>query len=143
MKTAYKQVLSFVFLFSLILGAVSFASPAYADESLIQGQVGLSAIGDVYGDDTPADIRVTIARVINVILTFLGVIFIVLTIYAGFQYMTAAGNKDKTEKALALIKNAVIGLLIILMAWGLTRFTIRQLSRTVNGSASYLDYSAY
>lgn len=143
MKIAYKRVLSFIFLFSLIFGALSVATPALADQSLVDSQVGLSDIGNVYGDDTPQDIRITLAKIINIVLEFLGVIFIVLIIYAGFMYMTAAGNKDQTEKALKILKNAVIGLLVILMAWAITRFAIRQLGRTVNGAVDYQTYSSY
>ncbi len=141
MKKAYKQVLSFVFLISLSFGLVCLAQPVQADQSLIDSQVGLTDVGSVYGSQAPDDIRVTIAKIINLILSFLGVIFVVLTIYAGFQYMTSAGNKDQTEKAVKMLTNAVIGLVIILMGWGITRFTITQLDRSVKGQSSF--YSPY
>ncbi len=142
MKKIYKQALSFVLLVSVVFGGLIVYNPVYADQSLVDSQVGLADVGDVYGGGgAPEDIRVTIAKIINLVLEFLGVIFIILTIYAGFQYMTAAGNKEQTEKALSLIKNAVIGLVIILMAWGITRFVVIQLDRSVKGQSSF--YSPY
>lgn len=143
MKIARKQVLSFIFLAVFGLVALSAALPAQADQSLLNSQIGLNSAGQVYGNTTPEDIRITIAKIINLVLEFLGVIFIGLMIFAGFQYMTAGGNEEQTKKAVGLIKNAVIGLLVILMAWAITRFTIRQLSRAVNNAVDYQTYSPY
>jgi hypothetical protein len=144
MKTARKQILIFGFLMIFGLVGLGSALPAKADQSLIDNQIGLSETADVYGkSSTPEDIRVTIAKVINIILGFLGIIFVVLTIVAGFQYMTAGGNEEKTKKALGLIKNAVVGLVIILMSWMITRFIVRQLSRAANNSVDYTTYSSY
>ena len=141
MKNAKKQALIIVFLIAMGFVGLSAALPARADESLISSQVGFNEAGSVYGNTQPQDIRITIARIINVILGLLGIIFVVLTIVAGFQYMTAAGNEEKAKKALGLIKNAVIGLVIILMSWMITRFTIRQLGRATNGALDYQTYS--
>jgi hypothetical protein len=144
MKTARKQLLSLVFVIVFGIVGLSAALPARADQSLIDSQVGLSETADVYGkSSTPEDIRVTIAKIINIILGFLGIIFVALTIVAGFQYMTAGGNEEKTKKALGLIKNAVIGLVVILMSWMITRFIVRQLSRAANNSVDYTTYSPY
>jgi len=143
MKIAKKRVLSVVFLVIFSLIAIGVAWPARADQSLLDSQIGLNDAGAVYGDTTPEDIRITIAKIINIILGFLGIIFIGLTIFAGFQYMTAGGNEEKTKKATGLLTNAVIGLLIILMAWAITRFTIRQLGRAANNAVDYQTYSPY
>ena len=76
--------------------------------------------------------RVIAAKLIVVVLGFLAAIFLALTIYAGFRYMTAAGNEDQVKKAVAQIRDSVIGLLIVLAAWALTYFILRVLSRAVN-----------
>lgn len=144
MKISRKQVLSLAF--AVVFGIVGLgaALPAGADQSLIDSQIGLSETGDVYGKSSaPEDIRITIAKIINIVLGFLGIIFVALTIVAGFQYMTAGGNEEKTKKSLGLIKNAVIGLVIILMSWAITRFVVRQLSRAANNSIDYTTYSSY
>lgn len=142
MKIAKKQGLSLIFL--IIFGLIAFGAawPAQADQSLLDSQIGLNNAGQVYGNATAPDIRYTIARIINVVLQLLGVIFVILTILAGFQYMTAGGNEEKTKKAVGLLTNAVIGLLIILMAWTITRFTIRQLGRAANNAIDQ-TYSPY
>jgi hypothetical protein len=69
-----------------------------------------------------ADPRVIIARVINVAMGFLGIIALCLILYAGYLWMTSGGAPDKIEKAKEILKNAAIGLLIILSAWAIVSF---------------------
>jgi len=75
------------------------------------------------GAATPETI---ISLVIETAMAFLGVIFLILTIYGGFLYLTAAGNDDKAKKALDIIKTSVIGLLIVTSAYIITRFVIER-----------------
>lgn len=83
-----------------------------------------------------ADLTVVIGRIISVFLGLLGVIFLVLFIYAGFVWMTAGGDDKKVEKAKRIFINATIGLVIILMAYGITTFVFNLLSdATGTGSA--------
>ena len=46
-----------------------------------------------------------------------GVVFIILLIVGGFQYLTGAGNEEATGKAKKLMIDAVIGLIITLIAY--------------------------
>ena len=132
-----KHVISFVFLaiFSIIQVAslASFAHPALADDALFNSQTGVNEIGSVYGNQK-TDIRVVIVNIIQVILGFLAIIFLGLTIFAGFRYMTAAGNQDQTKKAIGQIRDAVIGLVIVLASWTITIYIIRYISRSVNNN---------
>lgn len=68
-------------------------------------------------DKTPAEI---IGQVINGLLAFLGVIFLILMIYGGYLWMTAAGNEQQVEKAKDIIKDAIIGLIVVLAAYAIT-----------------------
>lgn len=64
----------------------------------------------------------TVGIVINAFLGILGVIFIALMIYAGFNWMTAAGDSDKVQKAKDTIIRALIGLVITVSAYGIWNF---------------------
>lgn len=140
MKIIKKQVLSLTLLIIFALIAIGTAWPARADQSLLDSQIGLNTIGSAYGTNKPVDIRITITKIISLVLGFIGIIFVGLAIFAGIQYMTSGGNEEKTKKAIELLTNAVIGLLIILMAWAITRFTIIQLSKAVNNAVDYQTY---
>ncbi|MBI5654781.1 hypothetical protein HZC53_03975 [Candidatus Uhrbacteria bacterium] len=70
------------------------------------------------------DLVVIIGRIINIALGFIGIVFLVLMLYAGYMYMTAAGDPEKVKKAVNTIKNSVIGLVIIASAWAITSFIL-------------------
>lgn len=73
------------------------------------------------------DIGVLISKIIRIVLGFLGIIFLVLTILAGFRWMTSGGNEEAVKKAQGSIKTAIIGLVIVLAAYSITYFVFRWL----------------
>lgn len=85
---------------------------------------GLAEIGSTAFEqsDKPKDIRSIIASIVKVLLGFLGIIFTVLLILAGFKYMTSGGDQDKIKEAVNQIRNAVIGLLIVIAAYSITYY---------------------
>lgn len=119
------------------------AIPVRADESLLSGQIGINEVKPLFGGaKAEEDPRKVIAEIIAFALSFLAVIFLALTVFAGFKYMTSGGNQDKAREATKLLQNAIIGLVIVLAAWALTRFSIVILNRAVRNDPS-LDYPAY
>lgn len=76
------------------------------------------------GDDDP---RVIIARIIQVLLGFLGIIAMVLILYAGFIWMTSGGDPSKIDQAKKILSSAAIGLLIILMSFAIVTFILNKL----------------
>ncbi|MEI6529230.1 MAG: hypothetical protein WCN88_02375 [Candidatus Falkowbacteria bacterium] len=146
MAITKKHVISFLFLaiFSVIQ-IVVFASSAHqarADEALFNSQTGISDIGKAYGNQdgkNVTDIRVIIGKIIQVVLGFIAAIFLALVIFAGFRYMTAAGNQDQTKKAVGQIRDAVIGLIVVLAAWGITTFVLNAMNWAsgASGNANY------
>jgi hypothetical protein len=62
--------------------------------------------------------------VINIILSFTGVIFTGLTVYAGILWMTAQGEEGKIESAKKILSGSVIGLVITLAAYSITNYII-------------------
>lgn len=63
-----------------------------------------------------------IGNIIKGILTFLGIIFLLLIIYGGYVWMLARGNENETKKAKDIITNAIIGLLVVAGAYAITYF---------------------
>jgi cytochrome bd-type quinol oxidase subunit 2 len=53
-------------------------------------------------------------KIIAVVLSLLGVIFLSLIVYGGILWMTAQGNDDQVDKAKNIIKNSVIGLIVVM-----------------------------
>lgn len=89
-------------------------------------QQGVQIIQEPLGLPT-ADIRLIIARVIRVALTLLGLVMVALVLYGGYLWMTAGGNEEQIATAKQVLKNAAIGLAIILSAYAIVVFVIRLL----------------
>ena len=82
------------------------------------------------------DIRVIIARIIRVIIGFLGIIAVGLVMYAGWLWMTSEGNEEKIEQAKKLLQNAVIGLIIIIASFAIVSFILNSLLGGADGNAT-------
>lgn len=83
------------------------------------------------GDKDPQQIA---AGVINVLMGFLGLVAVVIILFGGFKWMTAAGSEDKIEEAKKLLVAGVVGLVIILSAWGIATFVIDQILSNTKGA---------
>lgn len=76
-----------------------------------------------YGGTAPTDsIFDTIRFLIQIVFSFLGVILLCLVLYAGFLWMTAAGDPKKVQKAKDILSQSVIGLVITLCAYGIAYY---------------------
>jgi len=75
----------------------------------------------------PVDPRDTVFLIIRYSLSLLGFIFLLLTLYAGFLWMTAGGDEGNIEKAKKILTASVIGLAIILLSYAITLFVFRTL----------------
>lgn len=87
--------------------------------------------GSLGGDRDPRDIA---AGVINVIMGFLGIVAVVIILLGGFKWMTAAGNEDKIDEAKKLLAAGIIGLVIILSAWGIATFVLKSVLSTTTSA---------
>ena len=69
-----------------------------------------------------SNLSTIIGKVVGAVLAFLGVAFFVLMIYGGYTWMFSMGNEQTATKAKDIIIAAVIGLVIVLMAYAITAF---------------------
>ncbi len=126
MKKISKIFLAYIFLSIIFLPIVSFAqvtgtitptsSPLLDKLKVVGGSAGYSA---GTSETTILDI---LGTAISVCLSLLGVIFIILIVLAGYNWMTAAGDQEKITKAQHTIRSAIIGLVIIVGAFAIWMF---------------------
>ncbi len=81
-----------------------------------------------------ADPRIIASRIINVALGVLGTIATVLVFYAGFLWMTAAGDDDQIGKAKNIMTAAIIGLIVILASYSISTFFVKSAYQAVNNA---------
>jgi len=94
-----------------------------------QAKSNVNTVGDKagVGGAAQADLPDVVGRLINVALGFIGILLLVYIIYAGFLWMTAGGDEGKVKKATDMIRNAIIGLLIIVAAFAISNFVLGSL----------------
>lgn len=129
-----KKIKNLIITSGLTLGLVLFLAPVVraVDPPNLANAFGsqLSTVGSRSGFNTnQRSVDPIIATVISVILSFLGVIFLILMVYGGYIWMMAAGNDEKVTKAKDLIKAAIIGLLIVVGAYAITIFVMARISK--------------
>ncbi|PIZ98438.1 MAG: hypothetical protein COX77_04525 [Candidatus Komeilibacteria bacterium CG_4_10_14_0_2_um_filter_37_10] len=84
-------------------------------------EVGGKAYYDEAGIEPPlSDPGEIVANLLYYILSFLGLIFVVLIIISGIQWMTAGGNAEKITKARTRMINAVVGFGLVIMSLAIT-----------------------
>lgn len=112
-----------------LFGGCALAASAQSDAAI--PDYGLSAAAGLAGLPTgstsPIDV---VATIINTVVGLTGTLAVILVVYAGFLWMTAAGNEEKIQKAKKLLGQAVIGLAIIFSAYAIIAFTIEAFKRS-------------
>lgn len=79
-------------------------------------------------DISKTDPNPVIGTVVKTFLSIIGVIFLILMIYAGYSWMTAHGDEQKVTKAKETITASIIGLAIVIGAYAITFFVISKLT---------------
>ncbi|MBI3290907.1 hypothetical protein HYZ76_01335 [Candidatus Falkowbacteria bacterium] len=102
------------------------------DQAFLEG----AGLGSDPGRNTLGEV---VADIIRIFLSFLGVVFVVLIIYAGWLWMSSAGNEEKIDKAKRIMTSAFIGLLIVLAAYAITYFVIDKILEATGTSTQGLD----
>ncbi len=121
---------------ALTLSFLPFTVMAQKGIDRLQDEADATATGIGYQNvGTDTNIRDVIIKVINWVLGFLGIAAIVLVIYGGVLWMTSGGDNKRADKGKAVIKNAVIGLAIILAAYILVNFVISSLIKVTGSGA--------
>ncbi len=58
--------------------------------------------------------------IVNIVLSLVGVLFMIMLILGGILWMTAGGNEQKLERAKSTITRAIIGLAVVLLAYAIS-----------------------
>ena len=135
MHKALKHLISFL-VFIVILFAVNGFSvfeskAALIGNTAIENQVSAfqEKAGFEKSTNSGQSLASVVATLIKVFLGLLGIIFIILIIWAGYNWMIAQGKEEQIRKSKDTIKAAIIGLVIIVAAYAITYFVFEQLDK--------------
>lgn len=87
-----------------------------------------TAANAAYGGAAPTTTILDYTRtVITAVFGVLGLIFLFLTLYAGYLWMTAMGDPKKVTKAKDILAQSVIGLIILILSYGISYFVVSKI----------------
>lgn len=94
-------------------------APAMAAGNLGDALGNLGTAGKQAGT-AETSVEAVVGQTIFTALSFVGIIFLVLMVYAGYLWMTARGDQGVVEKAQGIIRAAIIGLVVVMSAYAIT-----------------------
>lgn len=83
--------------------------------------------------DAPTPLPIIIGNIIYGALSLTGIIFVILIIYGGFMWMQARGNTEDVTKAKKIIESAIIGIVLIGLAFAMTNFVVDRIVEAQTG----------
>lgn len=113
-----KHIIIFLF---ILLVQFSFLSAVNADNSLMSG---VSPGCKSSGNCTLGDTMQVAVQLFQIILGLVGSLSLLMFVYGGFYFILSQGDSSKVSKAKDIIKNAVIGLIIVLASYTIVNFTL-------------------
>lgn len=96
-----------VFMFSTVPAMAQLISPTDQPGRLAEATGGQGSFRDL------------LLTFLNFFLGFLGIVAVIMVIYGGILYVTAAGEQENIDKGKKIIMYAVVGIVIILLAFAL------------------------
>ncbi len=87
-------------------------------------------IGPPYNATGPQNINQLIGNITTWVLALAGAVAILFIILAGLRYITSHGDSKQTEAAKKALLNAIIGLVVVVLAYTIVMLVIRVLTNT-------------
>jgi hypothetical protein len=118
-----KKINRIFFLFILLLVLIA---PYFVFAQTMRSQLDMLGSEAKYDiSDGQNKIGVIAGTAVSALFALLGIIFTGLMLYAGYNWMTAAGDEGKTTTAKDTIRRAIIGLVITAGSWAIWEFVAR------------------
>lgn len=72
-------------------------------------------------DKSTTNVSQLIGKILNIVLGIVGLIAVLFLVWGGFQYITSAGDEEKVKSAKGTMINALIGVVVVILAYALVR----------------------
>lgn len=123
--TFYKILLPIIAIFFFLPVNNLHAAPVKIYDQIKGGAE--KAINQAYGGGktvTEKDFAEALIDIINAMLNFLAIIFMLVILYAGYLWMTARGNEDQVDRAKKILREAAIGIIVVFCARIITELVL-------------------
>ncbi len=140
--SALARISSRVLLAAVFVLALSWTLPVGVRAQSALDTAPVDTAATAAGVDGSVDLITLIGRIINVVFGFLGVIMLGYILYAGYLWMSAGGDTKKVDEARNTIRNAIIGMVILVSSFAIVSFIMRQLGGVATGDGFFGNTTA-
>ncbi|PIS04868.1 MAG: hypothetical protein COT81_04405 [Candidatus Buchananbacteria bacterium CG10_big_fil_rev_8_21_14_0_10_42_9] len=134
----YRKNLTILFaialIFSFTLGRHALAENIFGNALDLISKSDIGVGTDITSENAEARAARLIGGAITTFISVLGVFFVILAVYAGFVWMNARGRDEEVQRAKDILRTAIIGLIIILLAYSITNFIVSGIYSSVTES---------
>lgn len=126
MKIKLSKILFFTSLVAILFGGISVVAQAAEDKSLdklqnIAKNVGFTTVDTANPNAAQERLGILIGTIIGSFLIALGLVYLIMIFSAGWIWMNAQGNEEQVNKAKKIIITSSIGVIIVGLAYALTK----------------------
>jgi hypothetical protein len=134
MKKNILPIYIFVLAIAIVALPVIFCgkSVALAQSGAGSAISGLDATAGAANLKSDKDAIQLAGQIVQFVLSFLGIIFMILMLYGGFIRMNAQGSPEKIKQSTGIITSAIVGIIIIFASYIITIFVIGNVRDTVD-----------
>ena len=127
--------MSIRYLAILIAPFLSIPTKVFAQtEAATALQQGLVKTGNAAGFGTQSqNIYMLIGYALSALFGLLGIVFLILLVYAGILYLLDRGEGKNVEKGKKIISASIQGMVIVVVSYGLSQFILAILSTILKG----------
>lgn len=86
-----------------------------------------SAVNEVGGNENKTDAKGFIGNIIKTMFFAVGVLAVIVIIFAGVTFVVSAGNSQTIQKARTTIIYAVVGLVVSILSYAIVNFVVSSL----------------
>lgn len=86
-----------------------------------------SAVNEVGGNENKTDAKGFIGNIIKTMFFIVGVLAVIVIIFAGVTFVVSAGNSQTIQKARTTIIYAVVGLVVSILSYAIVNFVVSSL----------------
>lgn len=86
-----------------------------------------SAVNEVGGNENKTDAKGFIGNIIKTMFFVVGVLAVIVIIFAGVTFVVSAGNSQTIQKAKTTIIYAVVGLAVSILSYAIVNFVVGSL----------------
>lgn len=129
---------TFILSLSILFGALApLAVPAVASADIQESLCGAATTQKIdvtakcqdATKGSESHFQKVLASIINIFSLVVGVVAVIMVIFAGFKYITSGGNQESVKTAKQALIYAIIGLVIVALAQIIVKFVLHQTTK--------------